>query len=193
MFWKTDAERRAGGTRRELFAVALGLLTVLPLVAAGQDATRTAGKPATIRDAQASTRVNPQLTLVEMFSLPGRVIAEGTNEEPTGALGLKTYRLEEVTLPQPFQAQVNGVEQQVRTAYRFTVTGGPFRVRSLPPVLWVDGEPFIQVQESEDLSALVTIVFNRSLLQEGASITISYGLEDPNPVTLPERLSFINR
>ncbi|MGH9936724.1 MAG: hypothetical protein ACREAM_10795 [Blastocatellia bacterium] len=193
MVRKTDAERRGGAIHRGLFAVALGLLAVLPLGAAGQDATRAAGKPATIRDAQSSARVNPQLTLVELFSLPGRIIAQGTNEEPAGALGLKTYRLEEVTLPQPFQAQVNGVARQMRIAYRFTVTGGPFRVRSLPPVLWIDGEPFIQVQESEDLSALVTIVFNRSILQEGASITVSYGLEDPNPVTLPERLSFSNR
>ncbi len=92
-----------------------------------------------------------QLT-TELFSIfyrqPGTILAQGTNQTPVGLYPLKSYRLEEVTLPRLMSFATNDDTHQlyfgdevtlqgpilvrgkkiiaISKIYRLTITGGPF-------------------------------------------------------------------
>ena len=76
----------------------------------------------------------------------------------------------------------------VDRAWRVAVIGGPFPVRALPPVLWIDGVVLGIGHESEDLTEISTIVFDRSLLRDGGTLALSYGFSAQQLSEVPERL-----
>jgi hypothetical protein len=124
----------------------------------------------------------------DLYRTTGKVIAEGKNGSPVGALKLKTYRIEEVELPQPANVEVNGRNLQVDRAFRVTITGGPFPVRDLPAIIWLDDTPLKYAQESEDLSEVTAVTYDRSLLRDGAQISFSFGEKGDSYTALPEKL-----
>src|SRR5688572_18132258 len=77
-------------------------------------------------------------TLPDLFRLPGKVIAEGTNQAPEGNHRLKSYRVEEINFSRPTEVEVGGRRQTVQRVFRVTVLGERFHVRALPPIIWID-------------------------------------------------------
>jgi hypothetical protein len=155
-------------------AIFLLLLSSLPATATGQELSL----------AQTKTPI------VEMLRLPGKLVARGSNTRRTGRLRLQTYSIEEIELPVTEQVELQGQKVETRRAWRVTVTGGPFHVRALPAVIWIDGVPLGIAQESERINRLTVITFDESALREGATISVGYGVSSDGRVELPEKLSF---
>ena len=126
----------------------------------------------------------------DLLKMPGKVIAESNAAAPAGKLKVKNYRVEELQLPAPVSVEVGGKRVEVSRAFRVTVTGGPFPVRALPAVVWVDDEAVGFGVESEDLDAITAVTFDASLLREGATLYVSYGDKENKEgrTALPERL-----
>ncbi len=123
-------------------------------------------------------------------SRPKKLLAKGKNAMPAGLLKLRTYRVEEVALPKAVEVEVRGRNETVQSVILLTIRGGPFPVRALPPVIWIDDVAFEHVQESQDLRELSTVIYDPSVLREGATISVSYGSDEASRVALPERLTF---
>ncbi len=137
-----------------------------------------------------STPKGQELTLSDLLKLPGKIVAQGTNTKAVGEFKVATYRLEEVMLPRTIEVEICGQKVQVGKALRLTVIGGPFPVRALPPVIWVDGTAVGYGVESEDLDAITAVTYDYSLLREGATIYLSYGdkTNKDGRVDVPEKL-----
>jgi hypothetical protein len=158
--------------------LALGLL-LLVAISISQASTQQDGKSSTVADT----------VMAELIKMRGKLISQGRNTQPVGPLKLINYRLEELTLPQNVTVEINGKAVAVNKAWRLTVTGGPFAVRALPPVIWVDDAPLGTGVENERLTEISVITFDRSLLREGGAISLSYGENKEARVELPEKLS----
>ena len=126
----------------------------------------------------------------DLLKMPGKVIAESDAPAAAGKLKVKNYRVEELQLPAPVSVEVRGKRAEVSRAFRVTVTGGPFPVRALPAVVWIDDEPVGYGVESEDLDAITAVTFDDSLLREGATLYVSYGDKENKEgrTALPEKL-----
>ncbi|MDT5270829.1 MAG: hypothetical protein QOH49_3015 [Acidobacteriota bacterium] len=141
------------------------------------------------QDAHASdTAQEPKMS--DLLKMSGKVIAESDSPRATGRLKVKNYRVEELTLPAAVQVEVGGKRVEVSRAFRVTVTGGPFPVRALPAVVWIDDVAVGYGVESEDLDAITAITFDESLLHEGATLYVSYGDKEnkQDRTALPEKL-----
>ncbi len=126
----------------------------------------------------------------DLLKMPGKVIAESDAPAAAGKLKVRNYRVEELTLPEPAEVSVGGERREVRRAFRVTVTGGPFPVRAMPAVVWVDDTAVGYGVESEDLDAITAVTFDESLLREGATLYVSYGDREnkSDRTALPEKL-----
>ena len=126
----------------------------------------------------------------DLLKMPGKVIAESDAPAAAGRLKVKNYRVEELTLPAAVSVEVGGRRVETTRAFRVTVTGGPFPVRALPPVVWIDDAAVGYGAESEDLDAITAVTFDASLLRDGATVYLSYGDKENKEgrTALPERL-----
>jgi len=144
-------------------------VALLPLLLAGslgfaqQNAQRIASPP------------NKELPLRQIVKLPGKLLAETKTTGPTGDLKLTGYRVEEVTLSQSLSTEVRGQQVNVNKAWRVTVTGGPFPVRALPAVIWVDDQIVGYGIENETLSQITAVTFDDSVIHDGGVVSLSYG------------------
>jgi hypothetical protein len=138
----------------------------------------------------AAQDAQPELTMTDILKLPGKVIGESDAPRPAGQLKVRNYRVEEVALPQLMTVKVGERRVEVKTAFRVIVTGGPFPVRALPPVIWIDDTAVGYGVESENLDEITAVTFDRSLLREGATLYLSYGDKQnkENRTALPEKL-----
>ena len=127
----------------------------------------------------------------DLLKMPGRVIAESDAPRAVGKFKVKNYRVEELTLPEAVSVEVGGRRAEVSRAFRVTVTGGPFPVRALPAVVWIDDVAVGFGVESEDLDAITAVTFDASLIREGATLYISYGDKEnkKDRTALPEKLT----
>jgi hypothetical protein len=125
----------------------------------------------------------------DLLDLPGRLISEGSNTSPSGTLKVVRYRLEELSLAAPLKVDIRGRQVETDKAWRLTITGGPFAVRALPAVIWVDKVAIGVGQESEQLDEIRVVTFDRSSLREGGTISLSYGTSFEERTELPEKLS----
>ncbi len=170
--------RRRGWKHIQMAMSFLFLFSACATLAFAQDAN-AAGNPDT-----------QDLTVTDILRLPGRVLGEGTNASAVGHNKVKSYRVEEVTLPQMQKVEIKGETRSVGKAFRLTITGGPFPVRALPPVVWLDETAIGYGVENEDLNEITVITYDESALTEGAVIYLSYGdkknKEDRS--ALPEKL-----
>jgi hypothetical protein len=145
------------------------------------------------QNAPASTpdsAANQEVTVTDILKLKGRVLGEGTNTKAVGQHKVASYRVEEVTLPRVQDVQIKGETRSVGKAFRLTIKGGPFPVRAMPPVIWLDETAIGYGIESEDLDAITVVTYDEAALRDGATIYLSYGdkqnKEDRTP--LPEKL-----
>ena len=127
--------------------------------------------------------------LADVMKTKGKVLAEGRNVQPVGQFNLKSYRLEEITLRKSVTFEIGGKPVVTDKAWRLVVTGGPFPVRALPPMIWIDDVEIGYGVENEQLSEISVVAFDRSLLREGATIAVAYGESKRDRVALPEKLS----
>ena len=164
-------------------ALWLATLSLLLLVVTGATQTRAQDSAAADDDAQ-----EPKMS--DLLKMPGKVIAESDVPRAAGKFKVKNYRVEELTLPEAVSVEVKGKRVETSRAFRVTVTGGPFPVRALPPVVWVDDTAVGFGVESEDLDAITAVTFDESLVREGATIYLSYGDKETknDRSALPEKL-----
>ena len=123
----------------------------------------------------AEPAVNKQVPLRELLELPGKTVSEAKAAQPISELKLTGYRVEEVRLPRNLTVQLHGQEVVVDKAWRVTVNGGPFPVRALPAVIWIDDQIVGYGIENEMLSQITAITFDSSLIREGGVVSLSYG------------------
>ena len=160
----------------------LATLTLLLLVLTGTLQARA-------QDAAAPDNTQePKMS--DLLKMPGKVIAESDAPAAAGRLKVKNYRVEELTLPAPVEVEAGGKRAKVSRAFRVTVTGGPFPVRALPAVVWIDDVAVGYGVESEDLDAITAVTFDASLVREGATLYVSYGDKEnkADRTALPETL-----
>ena len=152
---------------------------VLPLIIASGSAL-----------AQQSPNAGPQkeLPVNELLRLQGKVIAEGSNARTTGNVRISGYRVEELQLPRSENVELHGQQVSVDRAWRITVTGGPFPVRALPAVIWLDDQIAGTGIENTTLSQITAITFDSSLIREGAVVSLSYGEDKDARERLSQRL-----
>jgi hypothetical protein len=113
--------------------------------------------------------------ITQLMNAPGTVRGQGHNTTPAGAHKLLTYRVHQLALSQPVTVNIHGKSVTTSTAYRLTVTGGPFAARAIPPVIEIDGVAAGVALESADQSALRFVTFDPALLHQGARVTVAYG------------------
>jgi hypothetical protein len=123
-----------------------------------------------------------------LLKVPGRLVSEAKSNRPSGDLKLTGYRVEEIQLPRSMTVQIQDRQAVVNKAWRVTVNGGPFPVRALPAVVWIDDQIAGTGIENETLSQITVIIFDASLIREGAVISISYGDNKESRERVPQRL-----
>jgi hypothetical protein len=156
---------------------AIALLLLLPLPATALPFAQRNANPA-----------NKQVPLREIVKLPGKLLTETKLPGPNGDLKLTGYRVEEVTLPRTVSAEIRGQQLEVNKAWRVTVTGGPFPVRAMPAVIWIDDQIVGNGIENETLSQITAITFDSSLIREGGVVSISYGEDKEGRVKISQGL-----
>ena len=124
----------------------------------------------------------------ELLSVPGKVVSEAKSARPTTELKLTGYRVEEIKLPRQMNVELRGQQVAVDKAWRVTVQGGPFPVRAMPAVLWIDDDIVGYGVENETLSQITAITFDSSLIREGGVVSVSYGEDKERRVRIPQRL-----
>lgn len=124
----------------------------------------------------------------ELLKLPGKLLSDVKTTRPNSDLNLTGYRVEEVQLPQSLTAEIRGQQVAVDKAWRVTIQGGPFPVRALPAVVWIDDQIVGNGIENETLSQITAITFDGSLIREGGAISISYGNDKETRRTFPQAL-----
>lgn len=137
---------------------------------------------------QNTTSPNKELPLKEITKLPGKLLSEAKNTGQSGDLKLTGYRVEEVPLPRNVNAEVRGQQVVTDKAWRVIVTGGPFPVRAMPAVIWIDDEIAGYGIENETLSQITAITFDSSLIHEDGVVSLSYGENKEGRVRLSPRL-----
>jgi hypothetical protein len=148
------------------------------------------GSLALAQDTPADTAANQEVTLTDILKLEGRVLGEGTNARAVGQHKVKSYRVEEVTLPRVQDVRIKGETRTVGKAFRLTIKGGPFPVRAMPAVIWLDDTAVGYGIENEDLNEITVVTYDESVLAEGATIYLSYGdkKDKSDRTPLPEKL-----
>jgi hypothetical protein len=136
---------------------------------------------------QSNTNAITNKEMRELLKRPGKLIGEAKSR-PTGDLKLTGYRVEEIELPRSMSVEVQGRQAVVNKAWRVTISGGPFPVRALPAVIWIDDEIVGNGVENEMLSQITAITFDSSLIRDGGVVSISYGTDKEDRVNLPQRL-----
>ena len=106
----------------------------------------------------------------------GKVIAEGMNTNALEQVPVNRYTVEELKLDEPIEAEVGGKKTEVYQVYRITVFGGPFDVRAMPFVLKIDDKTTLNGVEAPKLDKVIFILYDRSLLRDGATFAVGYGV-----------------
>lgn len=154
-------------------------IVVLPLLLA-------AGPPAFAQ--RTSPPANKEVPVRELLKLQGRIISEAKSARTSGDLKLTGYRIEELRLPRSLTVEVQGRQTTVDRAWRVTVQGGPFPVRAMPAVIWIDDQIVGNGVENETLSQVSAITFDSSLIREGGVVAISYGDDKSARVRFSQQL-----
>jgi len=131
---------------------------------------------------------NKELPVRELLTLPGKLVSEAKSARPTNELKLTGYRVEELRLPRSLTVDLHGQQAVVDRAWRITVQGGPFPVRAMPAVIWIDDQIAGNGIENETLSQITAITFDSSLIREGGVVSLSYGEDKDTRVRIPQRL-----
>lgn len=166
--------------KRRVFdrCVAIAIL-VLPFLIAGDSIVFSQQNP---------NAPQKELPVRELLRLPGKLVSEATTSGSNNQIRLTGYRVEELQLPRSLNVELRGQQVAVEKAWRVTVQGGPFPVRALPAVIWIDDQIVGNGVENETLSQISAITFDSSLVREGGVVSISYGEDKDARVRLTQKL-----
>lgn len=143
-------------------SVAIAIL-VLPLLLGG------------VPSAVGQQNNDKEVPVRELLKQPGKLVSEAKLASPSGDLKLTGYRVEELRLSRSLTVEVQGRQTVVDRAWRITVSGGPFPVRAMPAVIWIDDRIVGNAIENETLSQISAVTFDDSLIREGGEVSVSYG------------------
>jgi hypothetical protein len=129
-----------------------------------------------------------ELPVKELLRLPGTLLSEASTSSPGSQLRLTGYRVEALQLPRQLTVELHGQQVTVDKAWRVTLQGGPFPVRALPAVIWIDDQIVGIGIENETLSQITAITFDSSTIREGGVVSISYGEDKDARIRLSQRL-----
>jgi hypothetical protein len=182
MYLVNNARRRRGWKSILQTTSFLFLFSACASLAFAQDA------PAPTPDSPSAA--DQEVTVTDILKLQGRVLGEGANTRAVGQHKVASYRVEEVTLPRMQDVRIKGETRSVGRAFRLTIKGGPFPVRAMPAVIWLDETAIGYGIENEDLNEITVITYDESALVEGATIYLSYGdkKNKEDRTALPEKL-----
>ena len=138
--------------------------------------------------AQTTNQANKELPVRELLKLPGKLLTDTKTTGSSADLKLTGYRVEEVQLPRSLTADVRGQQTTVDRAWRVTITGGPFPVRAMPAVIWIDDEIAGYGIEDETLTQITAITFDSSLIHEGGVVSLSYGENKEGRIRAAQKL-----
>lgn len=141
-----------------------------------------------ITSAQNANQTNKELPVRELLKLPGRLLTDTKTTGSSGDLKLTGYRVEEVQLPRTLTTDVRGQQLTVNQAWRVTVTGGPFPVRAMPAVIWIDDQIVGYGIENETLTEITAVTFDGSLIHEGGVVSLSYGENKEGRIRLSQKV-----
>lgn len=131
---------------------------------------------------------NKEIPVRELLQLSGKVVGEAKTTQPSGDLKLTGYRVEELQLPRNITTEIRGQQVVTAKAWRVTVLGGPFPVRALPAVVWIDDQIVGNGIENETLTQISAITFDSSLIRAGAVVSISYGEDKESRRRVPQTI-----
>jgi hypothetical protein len=141
-----------------------------------------------LTSAQTANQTNKELPVRDLLKLPGKLLTDTKTTGSSGDLKLTGYRVEEVQLPRSLTADVRGQQVNVDRAWRVTVTGGPFPVRAMPAVIWIDDQIVGYGIENETLTQITAITFDSSLIHEDGVVSLSYGENKEGRIRLSQKL-----
>jgi hypothetical protein len=105
----------------------------------------------------------------------GTIIAAGKNTHASEHVPVTKFTVEELQLDEPIEAEIGGKKSDVYQAYRITLFGGPFNARAMPLILKIGDKATLIGVESPKLDKATFILFDRSLLLDGPTLTVGYG------------------
>jgi hypothetical protein len=143
------------------------------------------GLSSPLRQNPAAELEDQGLSLSEILKLPGSVLGRGHNTQPVGLYKVTTYLVEEVKLPHSVKVEIRGRKKRVTHAYRVTIYGGPFHLGALAYFVGIGDELVGIGIEQAKLDAVTAVTFDRSLLHDGATLSISYA--GMNRTEVPEK------
>jgi hypothetical protein len=141
-----------------------------------------------LTSAQNANQTNKELPVRELLKLPGKLLTDTKTTGSSGDLKLTGYRIEEVQLPRTLTTEVRGQQLTVNQAWRVTITGGPFPVRAMPAVIWIDDQIVGYGIENETLTEITAVTFDSSLIHEGGVVSLSYGENKEGRIRLSQKL-----
>jgi hypothetical protein len=119
-----------------------------------------------------------------LYTTRGKVIGQGQNSLPTCILKLLIYRVEEVDLSGPTAFALDEGAITVSKFWRVVVTRNAF---GFDGVVSIDGTALPAKKASDNPNEMIALVFDRSLLREGAKVSVSFTYGDGGE-TLPDTL-----
>lgn len=143
--------------------------------------------------AQETPHARPQSPQAKVFEpdqlrkAPGKLLTGGKNKIPTGELKVKTYRLEEVKLPEPMEVNLEGSQETFDSATRLIVTLDSFLNGAY--TIWINDEALTGVPTKRN--ELTALILDSASLEDGASITVTRGdgcNDTSSKSKLPEKL-----
>jgi hypothetical protein len=142
--------------------------------------------------AQNANQTNKELPVRDLLKLPGKLLTDTKTTGSSGDLKLTGYRVEEVQLPRSLTTDVRGQQLTVDRVWRVTITGGPFPVRAMPAVIWIDDQIVGYGIENETLTQITAITADSSLIHENGVVSLSYGENKEGRIRLSQKLQ-LNR
>lgn len=116
----------------------------------------------------------------------GKIIAAGRNTNASQHVPVERYTVEELNLDEPIEAEIGETKTEVYQAYRITAFGGPFNPRAMPLLLTIDDKTKLVGVEAPKLDKATFILYDRSLLREGATLAVGFGAAE---IELTDKLS----
>ncbi len=147
--------------------------------------TNNTGTPATPSSSKAPL---PPLEAGDLLTMSGKIIAEGNNTTPQGALQLKSYRVEEINIEPAAEVTINGQTRVVNKAWKVSITGGPFTARDARAMLWSNDQLLGYASESPNLDAISAITIDPKQLTQGQTLSLSYDVAATKRQSIPEKL-----
>lgn len=135
---------------------------------------------------------------MKLRTAEGRLLLQGQGSWASGNGESVRYKLKEITLPEPREMEIHGRRKTVEFAYRLTIAGAesrgsqPAGTAQVPALskfglLWLDDVALPTF--SLDSQEISTLIFDRSVLRDGAEISVSNS-DGSGMYSLGERLKY---